>query len=378
MKRLAALVLVLPLACADSPTPPALDPVESTPLSMADQWVLDTSSSAVVAMDGFERDAGGFPFHIYWHRGAHVDARIKAAVRKAAAEWGSIVSPTPVLPYVFEYGIGCHYGEMAASYELGDTLAGGFHLYVSTVAPDADWTPLGAAFGPCIGWGEYHPVTGAPPNGFTYLSPDLTNSNNDYIEYVALHEIGHLLGIGMSERWWAGVQTDSVVIRGTAYHFSVQADSFAVDIYEELARLAPFENSVYGYRKIPLAEDTHRGGGNYHWHSCTLSGGIRTIIDGATPKPEVVDVMATSPSGTRREVTPVTASMLIGFDVDWGHFSYWYPEPWWFNECPEQWMRIEAQDGQGSDGEDDAAQPDPMLWLRDDVRPWDYVRTGGR
>ena len=176
MRRILLILALVSLVTCDSPMSTSVPSAGTASIVPTEaEWVRDTvllaHYSGGVEGDDFTPDTI-FPFHIYWHRDG-VPAPIRAAIRQAAALWASIVAPTEVLPYVFEYGWSCGFSEgVVLDYAGGDTLAGGFHVYVSS-DPAVDAPHRAWAAGPCIphegdGW-VYHPVTGAPPNGFTFI-----------------------------------------------------------------------------------------------------------------------------------------------------------------------------------------------------------------
>ena len=354
-------LLPLLVACGD-PTATELDQTYATGAATVEADAPAAPPADFTPVEGeWLRDhlppAAGFPFHIYWHRDPPVPERVKDGVRKAAVEWALIVSPTPVVPYVFENRTQCGTGAVMISYEAGDTLAGGFHLYVSSdTTRNEAWRAL--AFGPCAP--DYHPVTNAPPNGHTWMHPEgMLLESDRLIEVIALHEIGHLLGLGIGERWYAGLVTDTLEGYIRPLHF--QTDSAAIAKYIELASRAPQDNSVYEGRKMPVS--AWPSGSRVHWHYCTLSS------SGGGTNIRVTDVMSQAGSMEGAIVTPVTASMLQGFRVNWDYFDDWYPEPYWFSQCPEHGARSD-RGARGADG--DHGRPNPVF--QDDVRRWDYVR----
>lgn len=380
MKRFAfPLVLVLGLVACDKSPPTEPSSIASPSPPALSEWIKDTVPLTVrqdgsVATDWVSDDL--FPFHIYWHTGiGNVPERIRVAVRKAAAHWASIVNPTAVLPYVYGQEWSCSASDddgnpiLWQRYAEGEVLAGGFHLYV-TSHRGIRWAG-GLSFGPCIPrvydaanerfrW-AYHPVTGAPPNGMILISAlNLHLWNDDILTALAVHEIGHNLGIGQSDRWDDGLARDSVLVDGRYKSFWVQTDSVAVERYIAMAERSHWPDPVYPLRKIPLRTLPD------HWDSCTL----KTYHRG-------VDVMAGIGHSI---VTEVSASMLQGFQVDWDVFGnpgdpvYWTPEPYDFHRCPEVRLNLEAL---GLDGEDadsaDILTPDFPV-LTGDVRKWTNMR----
>lgn len=375
MKRF-AFPLVLVLAAAACDEPPPTHPLSEAPPSppAAIEWVKDT----VPPSRYLGESAGGdftpdtiFPFHLYWHHNG-VPPRIRAAVRRAAARWASIVAPTEVLPYVFRSSIRCGFGaeSILLSYARGDTLVGGFHVYVSSDS-SVDSRDRAWAAGACIpytesGW-DYHPVTNAPPNGFTFIGDGVADTwwSDSHIEDVAVHELGHLLGIsGSSNRWFAGIDWDYVIVDGTRRYFGVQTDSVAIRRYEKW--VTSQGKRPYGLRKLPLFNAPH-------WHGCFLSGYGQT------------DVMAYNGRGAKRVITQVTASMLQGFKVDWNQFIendpevwQWTPDDQYWAECPQVRFLLDSI-GLSADGvpTDSLDVPPNFPDLGDDVRPWTYITNEG-
>lgn len=365
------LTLVLVVSC-DAPSTSVPEPGTALASPAGAEWTKDTVPLHRYLPEGMAGDFTPdttFPFHIYWHNNG-VHPRIRAAVRQAAARWGSIINPTEVLPYVFENAIECGYGGNALlRYAAGEMLAGGFHLYVSS-DPAVDNPNRAWAVPPCISYGAYHPVTGAPPNGFTFIGERY--AYNSYGESTALHEIGHLLGHGIGHRWAGGLETDYVIVDGVPRYFYVQTDSVAIHRYEEW--LTRQGKKPYGLRKLPLFDYGH-------WHGCFLS-----EAHYAWPK-QSTDVMTYNGRGTDRVITSVTASMLQGFKVDWDQFAdtnpevwHWTPDEQYWTECPQVRYILEST---GLDREDTSDPsdtlhvkvPDPPD-LGDDIRPWTYIRQG--
>ena len=367
--RRTVLLPALPMLLACEVPPTSVPEAKTGPTLPAGlEWTKDTVPlHSYPAGADFEPDTI-FPFHIYWYDAGHggVPERVRVAVRRAAAQWASIISPTEVLPYVFEEDVLCRSYDFQLEYAEGDTLAGGFHVYVTA---DRRWDRPGTAgstVGPCIptdhdyvnwvfNW-SYHPVTNAPPNGTVFISPSYAERASDsHLEGVALHEIGHNLGVGIGKRWRTAMVKDSVLVGGEYKQYWVQADTIAVQRYVAMAERSPHSDPVYPLQKIP----THYFG---HWHFCTL----RTEHDG-------MDVMVPFIQAKPR-ITEVSAAMLQGFKVNWDVFgdpengNYWTPEPSWFRYCPE------AAAGVASD-EDEGAVPDFPV-LDNDVRLWDYIGLG--
>ena len=376
------LTLVLVVSC-DTPSTTSVPEPRTTLASPASaEWTKDTVPLHRYLPEGMAGDFTPdtiFPFHLYWHNGG-VHPRIRAAVRTAAAQWASIVGPTEVLPYVFGQNWSCGVGTSGVllSYAEGDTLAGGFHVYVSS-DPSLDVPHVAWATGPCIpytatGEASYHPVTNAPPNGFTFIGEALADLPS--IESTAVHEIGHLLGHGIGDRWWAGLEWDSVTVNGQAEYFRVQTDSVAIRRYEDWIRHQveiwtdpPIYKKPYPLRKLPLA-------GSSHWDGCILS---------EYPlNQQRTDVMAYRGHGPRRVITQVTASMLQGFEVDWDQFVendfeiiQWSPDDRYWTECREVQLTLDSL-GLAMDRSSDTIHvnlPD-IPDLGDDIRPWTYIRQG--
>lgn len=378
MRRTPLVFALALLASCDAPAFTSVSEAQNTfAFPAGPGWTKDTVSLGRYLQEGVAGDFTPdtiFPFHIYWHRNG-VHPRIRAAVRRAAARWSAIVNRTEVLPYVFQSSASCWLGgnEATLSYDRGDMLAGGFHLYVSS-DPEIDSRNGIWASGPCVPYyGDYHPVTNAPPNGFTFIGGSMADPwwSDDVREEVAVHEIGHLLGHGIGLRWYEGLERDSVIVDGLPRHFYVQTDSVAIRRYEEWLRNQGKE--PYRLRKLPLQ-------GPSHWHGCVLAS--RWLSR------DKADVMAynlpVARSGYREEVTQVTASMLQGFKVDWDQFIdntpgvyQWTPDEYHWTECPQVRFTLDslglAMD-QAPDSADDVWPDFPDLG--NDIRPWTYIRQG--
>ena len=136
-------------------------------------------------------------------RRAPEDLRIGAEA--AAEHWGRILAPTPVAPFVFnedwnEYRFDGTWSEIR--FKAGDALEPGLHLYMTTTSNRSTagqaWETHARQFG-----------TSDVPNAqyFAILREacedwdDIPGFFED-LHRTTMHEVAHVLGVGMGDRWW--------------------------------------------------------------------------------------------------------------------------------------------------------------------------------
>ena len=364
MKYALILTLALLAGCGDAPVAgpvdtepdPAPEPTwiadELTPRQLVAEYGGQTPGNP---MADFTGEDDFYPFHIYW--AWNPPPLFKAAVRSAAARWSSAVAETPVVPHVMTTETECVPGNglPALKVEKGDTLRG-FHLYVvNDTAPRYG----GWAFGSC-GTPQQNPTTGAPSNGLMGMASVFSPHR---MHFVAMHEIGHLLGISSNHpRWRAGLEQDSVMKPDGSYGtFWVQTDSLANAKYVEwVERFDSTSHSMepYPLRSLPLADRSH-------WHGC--------VTTGRHGSSDVTQYWFTTDNP---RISPMTAAMLDGFVVDeaiinhvtdgyYGTFYNVYPTDRNWHRCPEVELRTIGL----LTNEEDANAFD----LTNDVREWAQV-----
>lgn len=258
-----------------------------------------------------------YPIHVYFT--PEVPAPTRKAVWSAAAEWSRILSPTETAPYYFTKnwpasGVpGTPYRSQCGVeilHKAGDVLEPGLHLHVGMLT----YTTNGESALACrASTGNGGPASHGESavetepiavNGFARPN-EITDSIGYFIgsRRIALHELGHSLGIGMGARWTAGIdEIDGI------YYFT---DSVAVAEYKNSLPERAGEPGIY------LGRAAYGWWMTYHWGPCAGFHG---------------DIM----QSTRGIVTSITAvSLGYGYSYDPNFVAPIRPveEGYWHNEC---------------------------------------------
>ena len=156
--------------------------------------------------------ANRYPIHVHFVGDVPEDFRIGAEA--AAEHWGRILAPTPAAPFVFNedwiaYRFDSAWSEIR--FKAGDTLESGLHLHVTTtpdryVAGQA-WETHARQFG------TYD--VPMEPIGLVAFNAEYFASQREVYEdwddipgfferlhRTTMHEVAHVLGVGMGDRWW--------------------------------------------------------------------------------------------------------------------------------------------------------------------------------
>ena len=233
------LVLLSPLVagCLDAPMAPAHSTGQPT---TGETGALASQAAGLAFIEEMTGHAAhacidDYPIHLHWLEEPEWEP-LRLAVESAVLRWSHIIAPTPVAPYVFQQTETCGVnGHENLVFAAGDTLAAGLHLYVF---PGQWEPPVGTvSFGAPFGWAmecvpqswewtkdslylrpvdsQYNPIAETTPVGIIGLPAQRwTNKEERDIHeltprkaYVtALHELGHVLGIGLGETWWNSVE----------------------------------------------------------------------------------------------------------------------------------------------------------------------------
>ena len=194
----------------------------------------------------------GYPIHVHYVEDP--PENLRRAMESAAATWGRILAPTEAAPFVFDRGWRPE-GKWSGigPFRAGDTLPAGLHIYV-LVDPSATGlaqTTVSPAF---------------PAVGRIAWLPDYLNAGAQYyplVYRIALHEIGHVLGIGWGARWQEWLRIPDPAKPENAY----LTDPEAIAAFDRMGG-TDFPVTT---PKIPLRDNT------FHWDPCT---GIPDIMSG--------------------------------------------------------------------------------------------------
>lgn len=229
-----------------------------------------------------------YPIHLYYTD--DVPKWMRVVIDEASYQWSLPLAPTPTAPFVVGQtgSVGGH------DFTAGDTLAPGIHVHVSGDGATRCGTGPIACAGPAWShtWGQSD--AGTEAMGFIWINMDWFNEHrahgNRYplaetiASEMAIHELGHVFGIGTSERW-IYAHKHSVINGRRAYRLT---DSLATVVFDAMS---PVE---FPSPRVPLHWDKS------HWDSCA---GHHDIMNA---------------SGEPAAVTPLTlASLSKGFVVSW-------------------------------------------------------------
>ena len=221
-----------------------------------------------------------YPIHVNFL--GDTPAYVRAAVLDATNTWGRILAPTPTSSFVFDrvWRSGTCNGDSTIEFGIGDTLEPGLHLYVVSGTRD------GAVGWACGGYGIRSHGTSEvsmDPVALIGLHSEHFDGNQSGIRVIALHEIGHILGVGRGERWW-----DHTECPDTTEAFCYFTDPVAIAAFDRMGGVD------FPTKKIPLHTRSP-----IHWGICM---GLR-------------DVMI--PGGGGGAITEVTAaSLAYGYRYD--------------------------------------------------------------
>ena len=174
-------------------------------------WLGSGSGNAAITVKISQTDSR-YPIHVYFVGDVPEDLRIGAEA--AAEDWGRILAPTPAAPFVFnedwiEYRFDGTWSEI--SFKAGDTLEPGLHLYVTTTsdryAAGQAWETHARQFGTSdvpmepIGLVAFNAEHFASQREL-YEDWDDIPGFFERLHRTTMHEVAHVLGVGMGDRWW--------------------------------------------------------------------------------------------------------------------------------------------------------------------------------
>lgn len=199
-----------------------------------------------------------YPIHVNYLDGFPAD--MKAGVESAAATWAEILWQTDTASYIFASPKTLS-GAPAIRFEAGDVLRPGLHLWVGE---DSD-SPRG------VGWAYYQrdlAANGTTPVGVFYVSrawhenihENSADPWNVIVWSTAMHEIGHLLGVGTGQRWWASLAVPDTTHAPAAGErpFAYVTDPVAVSTFDRMGGVDFPEATP----KVPV------DGLRRHWGAC--------------------------------------------------------------------------------------------------------------
>ena len=347
--RILILALLFLAGCMDPPTSPQV----AEERQFADRHDLEqVSGKGSPAGPANELAPLDYPIWIYWSEGKETMAfdhpEIARGVVRAAREWAALLWPTPTAPYPGD--VFCTHSKWLTEAMLPAGL-------VVVVSLFEDEPNVGAKAGECSPNGpRYNPDTGTLPAGYIEFNENASwqggrpLSEEDWY-YVALHEFGHVFGIGTSDRWFEGIEevwhNDSVSLSPTLdslctkygrdcdweiYH-SFFTDTAVVNAISKMT-------SAYEGMLIPLQVGFDELD-PVHWPKC-----VRDHAAGRFDSPSQ-DIMAFEGAGLRHpklrteanrpQITVATLAALRGFKYDDTRSGVGrYTEPTWLNRS---WVR---------------------------------------
>ena len=152
------------------------------------------------------RDTGDtYPIHLTYLY--EPNPSIKQGFDETVDIWGQTLSPTPSAPFVFTSNV--RFTEIGFTAAVGTELAPGLHVYVASFSEPAGANDLfvAAKAGPynAQSYGQsdvpMEPVGAIFINQAWVLTLENRSNTRQLVQNLLVHEIGHILGIGSSDRW---------------------------------------------------------------------------------------------------------------------------------------------------------------------------------
>jgi uncharacterized protein YjdB len=294
----------------------------------------------------------GFRYPIHVNYLGDVPEDLRWGMESAAATWGRILVPTEAAPFVFDQawkGYGGIWSEMR-SFEPGDVLAPGLHLYVvENSSRKGVWGWAGPAGARRRGTSKVRmePIGVVALNGelfeeFRNVIRETQPHTADYFQHVheiAMHEIAHVLGIGTSERWSEWLRVPDPEKPWNAYF----TDPDAVAVFDRMGG-TDFPDVT---PKIPLTVD------HAHWDGCAghfdiLSSSLNptstateltmaSLAEGYIYDPAMAPGRVLDPDSWTRDFTGCRDGQ---YDPDSRRFDAQAPNPWMFGSFEGDAIRI--------------------------------------
>ena len=231
--------------------------------------------------------------------GTEPTATQRSAIRAAADVWERVIAAGQPFLIVIDSDVGCDAADPSA---FGD--------YIDDIRIDIRLKRLDGAQGALAAATPCRRRSGGLPviSEVTFDTGDLPRIGDTGLRRVAVHEIAHALGFGVSVQW-NGLRRDSARTylrdhpRGTMPPDTYFAGSSAVHAFDEL-----LDGDTYDGNKVPLENDTSRyeaGGLDSHWRESVFGNELLTAS------------ISTHPA-TSQPLSKVTIAALgdLGYSVD--------------------------------------------------------------
>jgi hypothetical protein len=231
--------------------------------------------------------------------GTEPTAAQKNAIRDAADTWERVITSGQPFRIITNSG-----------WECDDEDPSSFGDYIDDIRIDIRLQHLdgfagGLAFaGPCVSRPDGLPLIGV----VVFDSADLGRFDSTTIRRLAVHEMAHVLGFGLSGRWhdllgdsaisYALANPDSTTLPDT--HFTGEK---AIDAFDEL-----LDGTTYGGKKVPVENDTGRygrGGLDGHWREAMFGSELLT------------STFSTSDAAQPLSKVTIAALEDLGYSVDY-------------------------------------------------------------
>ncbi|MDE0179640.1 MAG: hypothetical protein OXP36_13730 [Gammaproteobacteria bacterium] len=272
---------------------------------------------ARIDFNAYTTDHHPYPIHLTYSSEREPFEGFYAAADRAAARWARVLAPTaPVVRGTVTRSGPCVISGHTVPLTHGDTLAPGLNLYV--IMPDDTeregvWATRclqdieGQATHGVIGWNPYA----------SWLEQHTAKGRLlEWTEEAILHEIGHTLGVGLSEHWWEHIERHPIEpIMGGSHPTAEWWYHTGPEVIGTLERMTG--------RPIPAEWPGVPASSGIHWHGC-VSG---------TDGDHAGDVMGLSAG--RYSISDLTLSALEGYSFEPAAIELRTLTPaWWLEGIP--------------------------------------------